>query len=503
MARTRFFRTENLFELASCISLFLIGWNDGSTGPLIPVMQNYYHIDYIVVSMIFICNCVGCMCAAVINLWVSDKFGFGTTVVAGAVLQGVGLAIECTRPPFPIMALAYFIGGLGLAFQIAQNNSFVTTLPTSPQTKLMIAHGCYGFGAFVSPLVSTQFAKTSRWQLHYLTGLALSIVNAISLSLVFRWQTQSQVLKRIGVENDTESEITAVQQTSSSTKFFDLMRLKIVHVIALFIFVYVGTEVTLGAWSVSFLIHSRSGGSSSGYVSSGFFGGLALGRFALIWVNKLIGPTRVIYVYCVVCIGLELTIWFIPNLVENAFAISLVGFFMGPQYPTIVMIMSRIIPPRLFGGAIGWISCTGSTGAAVFPFVLAAMAQKLGVSALQPLLVGLLSLMIGLWTLALYYRPKETDPSMGALPPPTEVVLDLQELPGRPRLEDMRRDTMLTLAGSEPDMNVATPVNEEKDPMSIGMALASSPPEKEGVEDSTPEPASAYPNDKKIAPETV
>lgn len=420
--------------LACCTSLFLIGWNDGSTGPLIPRMQDSYNVDYIVVSMIFVCNCLGCMLAAALNMWISDKYGFGWTVTAGSLFQGIALAIETTRPPFPVMAFSYFIGGVGLAFQIAQNNAFIAMLPNNPHAKMMIAHGCYGFGAFVAPLVSTQFAKQKHWNFHYLTSLALSMVNTASLALIFRFRAQADILRTLGVQDDAKSNQSASQ---GAQKYFELMRLRIVHIVALFIFVYVGTEVTLGAWSVSFLIHDRNGGSSSGYVSSGFFGGLALGRFALIWLNKLVGPTRVVYLYGTICIGLELTVWLLPNLIENAFAISFVGFFMGPMYPTVVMILSNIVPPRFFGGAIGWIACTGSTGAAIFPFILALMAQRLGVAVLQPLLVGLLALMLALWTLALYYKPapwseNEQTPEV----PVADAVLDLQELPGRPRLPE-------------------------------------------------------------------
>ena len=58
------------------------------------------------------------------------------------------------------------------------------------------------------------------------------------------------------------------------------MRLRDVHLLALFILVYVGTEVTLGGWIVTYVIDLRGGGPSSGYISSGFFGGeCAVGIF--------------------------------------------------------------------------------------------------------------------------------------------------------------------------------------------------------------------------------
>jgi fucose permease len=67
---------------------------------------------------------------------------------------------------------------------------------------------------------------------------------------------------------------------------------KAVHLLALFLMVYIGVEVTIGGiihfykaafnkklnnrksgWTASFLMLVRGGGPSSGYVSTGFFGG--------------------------------------------------------------------------------------------------------------------------------------------------------------------------------------------------------------------------------------
>ena len=78
---------------------------------------------------------------------------------------------------------------------------------------------------------------------------------------------------------------------------------KIVHLLAFFSLIYVGAEVTIGGWTITYIIRQRGGGPSSGYISTGFFGGkkshyalsewkfdhlvgLTLGRVALLWLNK-------------------------------------------------------------------------------------------------------------------------------------------------------------------------------------------------------------------------
>lgn len=95
------------------------------------------------------------------------------------------------------------------------------------------------------------------------------------------------ILRSISPEEKKGSEDGSICE--GAQKYLDLMRLKIVHIVALFIFVYSGVEVTLGAWSVSFLIDARGGGSSSGYVSSGFFGGSS-------FTYSIVKPFRLIYI---------------------------------------------------------------------------------------------------------------------------------------------------------------------------------------------------------------
>ena len=75
------------------------------------------------------------------------------------------------------------------------------------------------------------------------------------------------------------------------------MRNKAVHLLALFLVLYIGIEVTIGGiicspmlllqeilitvnqgWIVTFLMLVRGGGPSSGYVSTGFFGGKYLSK---------------------------------------------------------------------------------------------------------------------------------------------------------------------------------------------------------------------------------
>jgi len=125
--------------------------------------------------------------------------------------------------------------------------------------------------------------------------------------------------------------------------------------------------------------------------------GLTLGRIFLICLDQKLGPRNAIFLYGICAMGLEFTIWFVPSLIENALAVSLVGFLLGPLYPLVMNVASAVIPRRILTGAIGWIASIGQTGSAAFPFILAVTAEQYGVQVLQPLLIGMISFMLGIW----------------------------------------------------------------------------------------------------------
>lgn len=82
---------------------------------------------------------------------------------------------------------------------------------------------------------------------------------------------------------------------------------------------------------------------------------------------------------------LELIIWFVPSLVDDAVAVAIIGVLMGPMYPIAMNHCGRIFPRWLLTGAIGWIAGSGQAGSALVPFTAGAIASKAGIATLQPL----------------------------------------------------------------------------------------------------------------------
>ncbi|KAK7438384.1 hypothetical protein VKT23_017996 [Stygiomarasmius scandens] len=391
-------RKSWLHFLACCMSMFSIGWVDGSSGPLIPVMQEHFSVNYTLVSLIFIVNAVGCLTAGAVNVFYSEKVVFGKAVAGAAFVQIIANAIQAAsiHLPFPVFVITFYIGGFSIAMQDAQSNGYIASVKRNGATKMGVLHAAYGVGALLAPLVSTQFSKNpSFWSLFYTVSTGIAIFNLICLLAVFRLKGKEQCLVEEG-ERRNHVELSGNGQVHWKQI---LTHSRSVLLVAVFLLSYVGTEVTEGNWSVSYIINDRNGGSASGYVSAGFFGGLTVGRIILLPVNSWIGEERAIHVYVILSIGFQLVVWLVPSLVTGALFVSFIGVLLGPVFPITMNVCGRTIPPHILTGSIGLIGACAAAGAAIIPFITGTVAQAAGIWSLQPLMVGMLALQLVIWVL--------------------------------------------------------------------------------------------------------
>ncbi|KAI0828623.1 MFS general substrate transporter [Trametes gibbosa] len=385
-------RKATMQFVALCCSMFVAGWNDGTLGPLLPRLQEEYHVGYAVVSLIFVVSCVGAILGSCTFLYLFDRLGYGLVVVLASLGMMVAYALQAAAVPFPVFVVAYFFIGYGGAFLNSGSNVFLANVSVGKAaTRFGMLHGVYGLGAMTSPLVSTQFAHQRHWSFIYLTHIGLLAITVTLQAITFKFKAIEACAREIGLPPPEQ------EPDSLLDRYKRVFRLRVVHLMAFFAFVYVGVEVSIGSWIVTYIINLRHGGPSSGYISSGLFGGIMVGRVALLPLSKLIGDRRAIFVYILAALGLELAVWLVPSLVANAICVSFVGVFLGPLFPIMTNHAGRILPPDLISGGVGWIASWGAAGAAVYPFVTGAIASRTGISALQPLVVALLGVLFVTW----------------------------------------------------------------------------------------------------------
>lgn len=148
----------------------------------------------------------------------------------------------------------------------------------------------------------------------------------------------------------------------------------------------------------------RHGGAfASGMTETGFWLGITLGRFSLGFVSPRIGERLSIIVYILAAIALELVFWLVPEFFVSAVAVSLVGFFTGTIFPGVVAVATRILPKNVHVASIGFSAALSMGGGAVFPFMIGAVSAAKGVKVLQPIILAMLAVELGVWAAMLRF----------------------------------------------------------------------------------------------------
>ncbi len=364
------------------LTFILIGMNDGAFGVLIPSLQSHYGIDKATVGYLFMAGTLGYLIAAFTSGLLVEKLGQRLFLIVGAGVFVAGALIFSQKIPFPLVVLGPMLLGYGVGSLDAGLNSYIARLPNN--TKLLnYLHAFYGVGALLGPIVASSFLAFGwDWSNVYLVWLAISLLLIIGFYFVY----------------PATSPYAHESHQSSSNLMQDTLRLRVVWLAAAFLLFYVGTEVSLGNWGFSFLTQERHEPELlSGWAISGYWFGLTVGRFLLGRVAERIGNTRLIQGCLAGVVVGVLIIWLVPVGALSALGLWIVGFSLGPIFPTTIAILPGMVPSRLLSAAIGFLASLGSMGAAFFPWLAGNLAQAFGLWTLMPFVVLLTAVMLGVW----------------------------------------------------------------------------------------------------------
>ncbi|KAJ4252409.1 hypothetical protein NW762_011009 [Fusarium torreyae] len=372
-------------------SLLVSGANDAAYGALIPYLETYYDLSYLVVSLIFLSPLVGFIVSAATNNWLHLNFGQRWIACLCGACHAVTYVILSQHPPYVVLVLAYVIAGLGNGIGLAAWNSFMGNLARSNEL-LGFMHASYGVGATVSPLIATSMITQGNlsWYHFYYVLLAMALIETATLTYAFWPKTAQKYREAVLVEG------TRNQGTRSA--LFVMPHARVVWLCALFLLGYVGAEVALGGWVVQFMLRIRNADPfDAGMTAVGFWLGITVGRMVLGMVIPKLGVKLSLTIFIPITMGLQLIFWLVPQFHVSAVAIALQGFFLGPMFPCVIVAVTMLLPRHLHVSAIGFIAAFGGSGAAVLPFAVGAIAQAKGVQVLQPIILAILVVLLITW----------------------------------------------------------------------------------------------------------
>jgi fucose permease len=137
-------------------------------------LQEYYHLSYTVVSLLFLSPLVGYTASALLNNMVHLKWGQRGVAIICPLCHLVAYISAATHPPFPVIVIFFTLAGFGNGLEDAAWNAWVGNMANNNEV-LGFLHGFYGLGATISPLIATtMITKANLTWYHYYQYIMVS-----------------------------------------------------------------------------------------------------------------------------------------------------------------------------------------------------------------------------------------------------------------------------------------------------------------------------------------
>ncbi|KAF4617945.1 hypothetical protein G7Y89_g15037 [Cudoniella acicularis] len=335
----------------------------------------------------FLTQVTGYTISAILINKVHMRFGQLGIAIIGPSFKIFTYVVTCLHPPFPVIPIVFALAGFGNGLMDGAWNAWVGGL-AHPNELLGLLHGAYGLGATVAPLISTSMVTTGglKWYTFYYIVVGGAVSELIFATFAFRTATGAKFC------------LLHPAQLNAKSRTHEALSYKLTWLLSIFLLIYVGTEVSIGGWIVTFMLEIRHGPAfSSGMVATGFWLGLTLGRVILGFITGRIGEKLAITIYLILAVALELVFWLVKSFVTSAVMIAFVGFCLGPVFPAVIVVVTKALPEHLHVSVIGFVAAVGMAGAALIPFATGAIGQATGVGVLGPIALGLIAGILVLW----------------------------------------------------------------------------------------------------------
>jgi fucose permease len=410
----RFARPPVLLAYAAFV---LIGIAAGGNGVLLLAQMGGYGVDRATIGIIFFTGSVGFVLAGFHNGSLIHRFGVRVALAVGGgayVLVGLYLA---TRPPFVAFVLVQVVLGYASGVLESALNTYLASLP-DPRALLNLLHAFFGVGALLGPLVASWIVGFASWTVFYLVLAAAYLPLVIGFLLSYpRQQATSPLAPQPGPPAPLSG--SAVPLSDSPAALLEsraaraelpaprsggllgaVLRERGVLLGAAFLAVYVGLEIGMGNWGFSYLVEARGlSRSLAGYAVSGYWLGLTVGRFVISPIAARIGATtaRMIYACLIGVVAATTLAWLSPAAIPASVALTLLGFFLGPIFPTTMAIVPQLTQERLAPAAIGVLNAGSTVGGSALPWLIGAVSQATGIWTLLPFTLALGALQFAGW----------------------------------------------------------------------------------------------------------
>lgn len=364
---------------------FIFGGITSLNDVIIPKLKELFTLNFFEASLVQLWFFIAYAIVGIPGAWLVKKIGYMRGAVVGLVtmIAGCLLFIPASQSAaFAQFLFAYFVLASGVVLVQVVANPLISLLgkPETTHSRLTFAQAFNSLGTTIFPyfgaiLILGGLAKVSADQLSgaeldaYRTAESqaivygyLGIAAALAVVAAVVWMFRNRL-------KDERHEDTSLREGVA------LLRRPRFGYGALCIFLYVGAEVAIGSFMVSYLTQPHVLNLSSGDAGkliSFYWGGALIGRFAGSALLRLVSPGKLLATVAAGAIAL-ITLSVSSTGVVAGYALIAVGLMNAIMFPTIFSLACEKLGPKAADGS-GIIN-VAIAGGAVIPTLFGKVAD--------------------------------------------------------------------------------------------------------------------------------
>lgn len=341
-----------------------------------------YRVDPVLAGTLDPFKDVSIMLASLLLAPLVPLIGYRRAMVAGLVAVTAASLATASIGSFWILPALYVAIGTSFALTKVSVYSTVGFMAGSPRRHTLLINtleGVFQVGAMTGPLIFSLMIAAAGWRDTY---WILAALTSIALVLALRIKFPSGAAAKVEAPGEARGE-RGLRTT------LRLLRLPMVWVFALCAFFYVMIEQSFSTWLPTFhqQVFGLTPAAAAGLLSL-YAGSIAAGRFIFGAV-----ALRVPWFWLLLALLLG-ALWMTGTIVAttsgeppepvdawyeapvSAFALSAVGLFLGPIYPTIVSAVLGRLEPSRHSAMTGLIIVFSALGGATGSFIVGVLSRS-------------------------------------------------------------------------------------------------------------------------------
>ncbi len=339
-----------------------LGLTEGMVGVVWPRLSAEFTMSAQGQSYLTASFAIGFIAASLPHGRILRRFTPSDVLVAAAVFGFLGaVAIAVAQGAAWIVAGSFLLGLSGGSLDAALSSHASVHYP---HQRVLLMHGGFGIGATLGPgFLTAMFAADHSWRVAYI------VVAALQLGLLSAWVIDRQRWPSRSPSRSTRgaSGPAPVPADPGASRARRVQLVVVLGIVAFF--VYTGTELAVGNWANTLLLYRGLDPQWAGLASTGYFGALMVGRFALSAIAARFHPVAIVTVATVSALSFAVAFGLIGATAPAVGAVALfgIGFSLAGVFPSLVALTPSRVGVRRAPAVMGGQLAAASLGAAVMP----------------------------------------------------------------------------------------------------------------------------------------